>query len=166
MRKTILALSALVLSTTLAGCGFGTAVQNTVSMGGVGNGVDVASGDLLAQDVTIVSTGSSAGISATVINNADAETSITGITVNGQALSLIVDGAASTSVPVVAGGATRIGFQSPVSAVGAYAISAGTYADVVISFADGSILSAKALVVSKDGIYVDVVTDVPAAPVA
>ena len=169
MRKPIrhasVLVAAVLIATSLTGCGLGTQVPDTAKMRGVGNGVDVKSGDLLAQDVTVVTTGATVGISATVINNG-AAASVTGVSVDGKPLTLVFNGTPAQLLPVVAGGATRLGFQSNESAIGAYAVPAGGYADVVITFADGSILTANALVVNKSGMYADVVTELPAAPVA
>ena len=154
------------MTTSLTSCGLGTQLPDTATMRGVGNGVDTKSGDLHAQDVTVVTTGATVGISSTIINKAETAASVTGVSVDGKPLTLVLDATPVTALPVISDGATRLGFQSNESAIGAYAITAGTYADVVISFADGSILTANALVVNKSGIYADVVTELPAAPVA
>ena len=166
MRKSVLIACVLLMSSTLTGCGLGTQLPDTATMRGVGNGVDVKSGDLLAQDVTVVTTGTSVGLSVTVINKAETETAVSGASINGKALVLALNGEATTALPVLPSGATRIGFQSVESVFGPYVVAAGEYADVVLRFVDGSVLTARALVVNKSGMYADVVTDLPAPAVA
>lgn len=161
MRTSVIALaSAVLLVPTLAGCGLGQAVPTTIEIGGVGNGVDVVSSDRQVQDVTIVTDGDSVGISATVINGSDAPITLTGVEVRGQALTLN-DSATSvtTGLEIVRRGALRIGYNSAISATGPSELEAGEYAQVRFTFADGSLLSAKALIVSKAGMYASVLTD-------
>jgi hypothetical protein len=161
MRKSVIVIvSAALMSVGLSGCGLGQAVPFTISIGDVGNGVDAVGADRQVQDITIVTDGDSVGISATVINGSDSPVVVTAVDVRGAALELLDQNVALTAgIEVAANGAARLGYESTLSAVAASDLAAGEYAQVRFTFADGVILTAKALVVSKAGMYETVLTD-------
>lgn len=161
MRKSVIVVvSAALMSIGLSGCGLGQAVPFTMSMGDVGNGVDAVGSDRQVQDITIVTDGDSVGISATVLNGSKSPVVVTSVDIRGEALALLdLNVALASGIEVVSGGAARIGYESTLSAVALSDLAAGEYAQVRFTFADGVMLTAKALVVSKAGMYENVLTD-------
>lgn len=158
-RLTILLLSGILLTA----CGYGNALPPTATMSPFGNGKDTKVGDLLIQDITVVTNldASFSGLSLSVINNTLAADRLIGAIIGDTELQLSNNEIAVLNLEVPARSTLRLGHSSTLKALGQPELSIGSYINVGLVFANAGIVETRALVVTNTGIYSDVSLPAP-----
>jgi hypothetical protein len=152
---------AMVLATTLllSGCAVADQIPDTASMRPFGNGTDVAAGELLVQDVTVVlHEDGTAVLTFTAVNSSDAPDELLAVAI-GDTLATI-----SADNLIAEKGTLRVGFNSDKFAqLTNSGLVSGQEITVSMAFAENGEISLNALVVPSLGEYA-MVSPQPVAP--
>lgn len=158
-RLTILLLSGILLTA----CGYGNALPPTATMSPFGNGKDTKVGDLLIQDITVVTNldASFSGLSLSVINNTLDTDQLIGAIIGDTELQFTDNDIAVSNLEVPARATLRLGHASTLKALGQPELSIGSYINVGLVFANAGIVETRAMVVTNTGMYSDVSLPAP-----
>jgi hypothetical protein len=145
----------------LTACGLGNPIPHTVSMGGVGNGIDINVSDVLVQDAQLVAGEAGTGMALTIINKAELTDALRSVTINDIPAIFVNAGVtAPNGFKLNAGTSLQIGFNSTYAIVVPEALEAGAYAQVTLDFANAGITEFDVLINDNVGEYAKVVTEI------
>lgn len=158
-RLTLLLLCGLLLTA----CGYGNALPPTATMSPFGNGKDAKVGDLLVQDITVVTNldASFSGLSLSVINNTLDDDTLIGAVIGDTQLQFLSDEASVSALDVKPRATLRLGHASNLKAVGQPVLKIGSFINVGLVFEKAGIVEARAMVVTNTGMYSDIALPAP-----
>lgn len=158
-RLSLLLLSGLLLTA----CGYGNALPPTATMSPFGNGKDTKVGDLLVQDITVVTNldTSFSGLSLSVINNTLEEDQLIGAIIGDTELEFLSDDVAVTELVVKPKTTLRLGHASTLKALGQAEVEIGSFINIGLVFAKAGIVETRAMVVTNTGMYSDFALPAP-----
>ena len=158
-RLTIFLLSGVLLTA----CGYGNALPPTATMSPFGNGKDTKVGDLLVQDITVVTNldTSFSVLSLSIINNTLDTDQLIGAIIGDTELEFTNDEIPVSNLDVPARATLRLGHASALKALGQPDLSIGSYINVGLVFAKAGIVETRAMVVTNTGMYSDVSLPAP-----
>lgn len=158
-RLSLLLLSGLLLTA----CGYGNALPPTATMSPFGNGKDTKVGDLLVQDITVVTNldTSFSGLSLSVINNTLEEDQLIGAIIGDTELEFLSDDVAVTELVVKPRTTLRLGHASTLKVLGQPDVEIGSFINIGLVFAKAGIVETRAIVVTNTGMYSDIALPAP-----
>lgn len=158
-RLLIVLLSGLLLTA----CGYGNALPPTATMSPFGNGKDTKVGDLLIQDITVVTNLDTtfSGLSLSVINNTLDEDTLIGAVIGDVELEFLSDEAVVSSLLVKPRSTLRLGHASDLKALGKPDLTIGSFINIGLVFQKAGIVETRAMVVTNTGMYSDVSLPAP-----
>jgi hypothetical protein len=158
-RLLIVLLSGLLLSA----CGYGNALPPTATMSPFGNGKDTKVGDLLIQDITVVTNLDTtfSGLSLSVINNTLDEDTLIGAVIGDVELEFLSDEAVVSTLLVKPRSTLRLGHASSLKALGQPELTIGSFINIGLVFQKAGIVETRAMVVTNTGMYSDVSLPAP-----
>lgn len=158
-RPLLLLLSGLLL----AACGYGNALPPTATMSPFGNGKDTRAGDLLVQDITVVTNldTSFSGLSLSVINNTLDEDQLISAIIGNTELEFMSDDVVVSELTVSPRTTLRLGHASNLKALGQPELKIGSFINIGLVFAKAGIVETRAMVVTNTGMYSDVALPAP-----
>ena len=148
-------LAVLSLGLLLTACGYGNALPPTATMSPFGNGKDIKVGDLLVQDITIVTNldASFTGLSLSVINNTLDSDRLIGAVIGKTELTLLNEGVLTSALDVKPRNTLRLGYQSSAKAQGQPMVKIGSFINVGLVFERAGIVEVNAMVVTNTNTY-------------
>ena len=160
MRRLLLLLISGLL---LTACGYGNALPPTATMSPFGNGKDTKVGDLLVQDITVVTNLDTtfSGLSLSVINNTLDEDQLIGAIIGDAELEFISDDVTVSQLVVKPRTTLRLGHDSNLKALGQPKLKIGSFINVGLVFAKAGIVETRAMVVTNTGMYSDIALPSP-----
>lgn len=158
-RISLLLLSGLLLTA----CGYGNALPPTATMSPFGNGKDTKVGDLLVQDITVVTNldTSFSGLSLSIINNTLEEDQLIGAIIGDTELEFLSDDVAVTELVVKPKTTLRLGHASTLKVLGQPDVEIGSFINIGLVFAKAGIVETRAIVVTNTGMYSDIALPAP-----
>lgn len=153
----------LVSGLLLTACGYGNALPPTATMSPFGNGKDTKVGELLVQDITVVTNldTSFSGLSLSVINNTLDEDQLIGAVIGDTELELMSEDAVVSEFIVKPRTTLRLGHASNLKALGQPKLKIGSFINIGLVFAKAGIVETRAMVVTNTGMYSDISLPAP-----
>jgi len=160
MRKLSKVFLAISLAFSLTACGYGS-VPETTKMGPAGSGIDSVVGEIKVQEILVINDGTTAVLTAVIINSSLETETLLGATVGNRLVELVETSSGVTkkidTIEIPARSSVSLSFAAPLGALlnntDAELPTIGTVEKVNFSFAANGFVKVEALVFANEGIY-------------